>query len=68
MEKTKFSGGGAHLGRGLSHVHSCGFAKFEGLPLKLLINELKINTPMHGWYYMKKSKINTLMRGWYYIN
>ena len=47
MEKTKFSGGGAHLGHGLSHVHSCGFAKFQGLPLKLIINEFKINTPMN---------------------
>ena len=48
MEKTKFSGGGGpHLGHGLSHVHSCGFAKFQGLPLKLIINEFKINTPMN---------------------
>ena len=45
--KRNFQGGGPHLGHGLSHVHSCGFAKFQGLPLKLIINEFKINTPMN---------------------
>ncbi len=46
-ENEIFRGGGPHLGHGLSHVHSCGFAKFQGLPLKLIINEFKINTPMN---------------------